>query len=57
MFNLMLISIVLAPSLLGVLAARTRSRRRGVLHLIVLVAAYDVLYIVLLHFLRHRWVG
>jgi hypothetical protein len=57
MFKLLLISIVAAPVLLGVHAARIRGTRRGVFRLLGLVLAYDSLYVAMLYYLRIRWVG
>jgi hypothetical protein len=56
MFKLFLISIVIVPVLLGMYAATRPSQRRGPALLIALVAGYDVLYFLLLHYLRVRWV-
>jgi hypothetical protein len=56
MFKLLLISIVMVPVLLGMQAAKGR-RQRGLLLLAVLLLAYDVLYMLLLYYLRTRWVG
>jgi hypothetical protein len=57
MFKLLLISIVVMPVLLGIWAARSRSRRRGFALLLALVFGYDALYFVLLYYVRMRWVG
>ena len=56
MFKLLLISVVLAPVWLAV---RTASGRRTprVVFLLGLVAAYDVLYLLMLYYLHVRWVG
>jgi hypothetical protein len=56
MFKLLLISIVVAPVLLGIRAA-TSQRRHRLLTLLTVVLAYDVLYVLLLCYLRVRWVG
>ena len=56
MFKLLLISIVIVPVLLGMYAATQGSRRRGPLLLLALVFAYDVVYFLMLHYLRLRWV-
>jgi hypothetical protein len=56
MFKLLLISIVIVPVLLGMQAARGRSRRRSVLVLLAFVLTYDALYWVMLYYLRVRWV-
>ena len=57
MFKLLLISIVAVPVLLGWKAAACRSRRRGLLLLLTLVLTYEVLYVVMLYYLRVRWVA
>ena len=57
MFNLLLISIVIAPVLLGMRAASGRRGRRRLLPLLVLVLGYDLFYFVMLYYLRIRWVG
>ena len=56
-FKLLLISVVLAPVWLAVRAAGGRSARRPVTALVAVVAAYDVLYLLMLYYLHVRWVG
>ena len=56
-FKLLLISIVVAPVVIAVQAAKGRNARRGLLLALGLVLAYDVLYVVMLYYLRIRWVG
>jgi hypothetical protein len=56
MFSLSLISIVIVPVLLGMQAAKNRSRRRGQFLMLALVLTYDVLYVLMLYYLRVRWV-
>ena len=56
-FKLLLISVVLAPVWLAIRAAGGRSARRPLSTLVALVAAYDVLYLVMLYYLHVRWVG
>ena len=56
MFKVLLISIVIVPVLLGMYAATRRHRRRGVAVLLGLVFVYDLLYFLMLHYLRFRWV-
>jgi hypothetical protein len=56
MFKLMLISIVVVPVLLAMAAARLPARR-GVVALLALVIAYNVFYVLMLYYLRVRWVG
>jgi hypothetical protein len=57
MFKLLLISIVVAPALIGMAAASNRRTRRGLLPLIGAVLVYDVCYVLMLCYLRMRWVG
>lgn len=57
MFNWFLRSVVIVPVLLGILAARRRRLQVGLLQLLALVVAYDFLFILLLYYLRDRWVG
>lgn len=57
MFKWLLISVVIVPVLLGMLAATNRRQRRGLAQLLVFVLAYNVLYVLLLYYLRRRWVG
>jgi len=57
MFKLLLISIVVVPVVLGIWAAATRSRQRGLLLLLAFVLGYDALYFLLLYYVRMRWVG
>ena len=56
-FKLLLISIVIVPVLLGMNAAGVRGKRRGLLLLLVFVLVYDALYMLMLYYLRVRWVG
>ena len=56
MFKLLLISIVIVPVLLAVHAGTSRSARRGLLRMLALVLTYNVLYMVMLYYLRFRWV-
>ena len=55
MFKLLLISIVIVPVLLAVHAGTSRSARRGLLQMLALVLVYDVLYVIMLYYLRFRW--
>ncbi len=57
MFAKLLLSIVLVPVVLGMVAARSRRRRSYVVRLLALVGVYDLLYMALLYWLRYRWVG
>jgi hypothetical protein len=56
MFKLLLMSIVIMPVVLGMQAATIR-KRRGSFLLLALVVTYDVFYVVMLYYLRVRWVG
>lgn len=56
MFKLLLISIVIVPVLLGMYAATRGSRRRGPVLLLSLLFVYDLLYFLMLHYLRLRWI-
>ncbi|HXB57376.1 MAG TPA: hypothetical protein VN461_21625 [Vicinamibacteria bacterium] len=56
MFKLLLISIVMVPVLLGMQTAKSRSERRGLSILLALMLTYDVLYVLMLFYLRVRWV-
>jgi hypothetical protein len=56
MFKWVLISVVLMPVLIGVLSARNKPRT-GLVVLLAVVFLYDVLYVVLMYYLRVRWVG
>jgi hypothetical protein len=57
MFKLLLISIVIAPVLLGMRAARGGRGRQRMGLLLGLVLTYDVFYWLMLYYLRIRWVG
>jgi len=56
-FKLLLISVVVAPVWLAVRAASGRRAPRPAALLVGLVAAYDVLYLLMLYYLHVRWVG
>jgi hypothetical protein len=56
MFKLLLISVVAAPVLLGMLAARTRGRR-GLALLLAFLVTYNTVYMLMLYYLQVRWVG
>jgi hypothetical protein len=56
-FKLLLISVVIAPVLLAMQAAKTPDAQRGLLLLVALVFTYDVLYLLMLYYLRVRWIG
>ena len=50
-----LFSIVIVPVLLGMQAATTRRFRRGLWRMLASVLAFDVLFVLLLYYLRRRW--
>ena len=54
MFKYLLLSIVIAPVLIGIVAAK---RVRGLPVLMAGGAAYFVFYVGMLYFLKTRWVG
>lgn len=55
MFNDFLISIAIAPLLVGVAAARVRDGRQSRSVLSVSWLAYAILWFGVLYYLRHRW--
>lgn len=55
MFKYFLISIVIAPVLLGIGMANGRDQARGRMHLRILWMAYGVVWIGVLYYLRRRW--
>jgi hypothetical protein len=58
MFKLLLISIVVVPVLVGMRAATaSRAGGRGLQVLLVFVLAYDLLYMLMLIYLRFHWIG
>jgi hypothetical protein len=57
MFKVLLISVVLVPVLIGMLGGRARDGRRGLALVLGLFFTYDVLYLLMLYYLRVRWVG
>lgn len=57
MFKLLLISIVLVPVLLGATAGLRRSARGGFVQVVGLTLAYNIFYVLMLYYLRVRWVG
>jgi hypothetical protein len=56
-FEWLLMSVVAVPVLLGLVAATGRRSRGALLWMIALVLLYDLFYLCLLYYLRHRWVG
>ena len=58
MFKLLLISIAVVPVLLGMQAATaSRAGGRGLQVLLILVLAYDLVYMLMLIYLRFHWIG
>ena len=57
MFKLLLMSMIVMPVALGMHAASSRSTRRGLLVMLGLVLAFDVLYMLMLYYLRRHWIG
>ena len=57
MFSRFLITIVLVPVVLGMIAARGRTAQQRLLQLLAYIAVYDILYMFVLYYLRYRWVG
>ncbi len=57
MFARLLVTVVLIPVVLGIIAAGSRRVRNRFLYLLALVAVFDVLYLFLMYYLRYRWVG
>lgn len=51
----LLLTVVFVPVLLGIVAARMRSLRRGVLQLLVMTFAFDLAYLIFLYYLSHKW--
>jgi len=56
-FKHLLISIVIAPTLLGLAAAASRRRKARLPMFFGLLLTYNALYLVMLYYLRYRWVG
>jgi hypothetical protein len=57
MFKQILISVIILPVLLGMLAARNRKESRAIAMLLGSVFLFDVCYMLLIYYLRIRWVG
>jgi hypothetical protein len=57
MFRQLLLSIVVVPVLLGIQAAKGRRERAGLVRLLALLLTFDVLYWVMLYYVRYRWVS
>lgn len=57
MFKALLISVVIVPVLLAIVAARSRRQRTGLAWLLALVLAYSTFFMLMLYYLRRRWVG
>jgi hypothetical protein len=56
-FKMLLISIVITPVLFGIQTAKTTDAQRGLVVLAAILVTYDVLYLVMLYYLRVRWLG
>jgi hypothetical protein len=57
MFQLLMISIVALPAAIGAFAGAGRERRRALLMMLAALLVYDMLYLLMLHYLRFRWSG
>lgn len=57
MFKGVLLSVIIVPVLLGMQAASSRRVQRGLLFLLASLLVYDMSYLLLLYYLRVRWVG
>jgi hypothetical protein len=57
MFKNLLVSIVLVPVLLGMYAGKSRRQQAGLTKLVALFFVYVLLYLIMLYYLRYRWVG
>jgi hypothetical protein len=51
----LLLTVVFMPVLLGVIAARRRHLRRGLLLLLGLTFGFDLAYFALLYYLSYKW--
>jgi hypothetical protein len=51
----LLLSVVVVPVLLGVLAGRSRRLRSGLARLLVSVFVFDLIYVMFLYVLLRRW--
>jgi len=57
MFKALLNAVVIVPVVLGILAARTRRRQEGLVLVVASMLAFSGFYLLLMYFLRYRWVG
>lgn len=57
MFKILIITVVIVPVLLGMYAARRRRLRQGLVMFFALVLTFDLFYLLMLYYLRIRWVG
>ena len=55
MFKALLNAVVIVPVLMGILAARTRHRQRGLLQLVAFTLASAVFYMLLMYYLHFKW--
>ena len=56
-FKYLLISIVIVPILLGVMAAKVRGGTRGLRFLMTGWVVFSILWLGMLYYLNRRWVG
>jgi hypothetical protein len=57
MFKGVLVSVVILPVLLGMAGGRMRRESHGLVLLVGSLFIFDVLYLLLLYYLRVKWVG
>ena len=57
MFKELLISVVVMPVVLGMLAARSRPQRYAFVRLLAFLFLFDVAYLVLVYYVKIKWVG
>jgi hypothetical protein len=57
MFKYLLTSLVIVPVLAGMVAGRSRRVQAALVGLIAFVLLYDVGYLMMLFYLRRRWIG
>lgn len=57
MFKHFLTTLVIVPVLGGMLAGRSRRTQAALVSLIAFVLLYDVFYLLVLYYLRRRWIG
>lgn len=57
MFKLFLVSLVILPVALGMHAGTLRPERSGLSRLLALLFGYNALYLLILYYLRYRWIS